>query len=410
MKDVNFDTNAKISDKNRVSTVYICTNVLVDYTLYLKKCLEYAGYNAEMVALMNEHQYRVASKSKGLKKIWLRFFMYVLYPLKLALKVLSSSPNAVFVVTSNTFYAPAIACCCSLFNKCKIVNLVYDLFPDALEVAGIIKSNSFLSILVGAISKFNRSASDCSVYLGEFLRKYSEIRWGRFGTVESIDISADVSQYLSNQEFDGGIIRIHYGGQLGYMHDADSIIASVLSVIKDDSLCKKIDFSFRVSGAQAKRIELAFAGLPIQVLPPLPSQEWREEIRKYHIGLVTLSPGGATVCLPSKSYGMMAGGLPIIAVCPLWSDLAKMILLANAGWIVSNSPYESSDELIESDYQSRCMQKLPISEIKRQFVILLKHIADNPKELLEKRTGALNAMNTIYGTQEIGMRWKSVIG
>jgi len=362
-----------------------------------------------MVTYWNEHEYRKASKKGGLVKLWLRFGMYLLHPLILALKVLFAPSGSVFVVTSSTFYAPAIAAVCARIKGQRIVNLVYDLYPDALEVGGKLKLGSVFSRLLGLVTRHIAKTCDYSIYLGEFLRQHAETRWGKYGLTESIDISADASLFQPNRQFEGGSIRIHYGGQLGYMHDADSVIELVSSVAKDEAMHKKFEFSFRVSGARAKWIEAAFATLPVQVFPPLPSHEWREEIQNYNIGLVSLSPGGATVCLPSKSYAMMAGGLPIIAICPLWSDLAQVLLSADAGWVVSNSPYNSADELAEGEYLTRCRQKLPIYDVKRRFEALLKHIAETPAELVKKRANALNAMDTIYGKVAIGKRWQSVL-
>ena len=391
------------------NSVYICTSVLADYTLYLSACLENLGYQVNMLALLDEYKYRQASRKGGLTKLYIRFGMYVLYPLKLTVKVLCAPPGSLFMMTSNTFYASAIAAVCARLKKHKVVNIVYDLYPDALEVAGKIKFGSAFSRLLGNVTRLNCRVSDCSVYLGRVLRKHAETRWGKYGFSESIDISADISLFKPNREFNGGRIHVHYGGQLGHMHDADSVVDSVLSAVKDEVLQKKYSFSFRVGGAQAETIEKAFEGFPVQVFPPLPSQEWRDEIRSYNIGLVTLSPGGATVCLPSKSYAMMAGGLPIVAICPLWSDLGQMVLSANAGWVIPNSPFGSIDELLEVGHQKRYMQKLPSKEIKTRFVELLRHISETPAELAEKRFGALHAMQTVYGMEALGVRWKSII-
>ena len=390
-------------------SIYICSSVLADYTLYLNACLENLGYQVYMLALLDEYTYRKASKKGGLTKLYIRLGMYVLYPLKLAIKVLCAPSGSLFMMTSNTFYAAAIAAICARLKKQKVVNLVYDLYPDALEVAGKIKFGSTISRLLGNVTRLNCRVSDCSVYLGSLLRRHAESRWGKCGFSESIDISADFSLYKPNMDFDGGKINVHYGGQLGHMHDADSVVVAVLSAIKDEALQQKFSFSFRVSGSQAGTIEKAFAGFPVQVLPPLPSHEWRDEIRSYNIGLVTLSPGGATVCLPSKSYAMMAGGLPIVAICPLWSDLGQMILTANAGWVIPNSPFGSINELFEGDYRKRYMQKLPSDEVKTRFVELLRHISETPAELMEKRIGALHAMKTFYGAEEIGIRWKTIL-
>jgi hypothetical protein len=391
------------------NSIYICSSVLADYTLYLNVCLENLGYQVNMLALLDEYKYRKATKKGRLAKLYIRFGMYFLYPLKLAFKFLCVPSGTIFIITSNTFYASAFVAICARLKNQKVVNLVYDLYPDALEVAGKIKFGSTISRLLGNVTRFNCRVSDYTVYLGRVLRKHAETRWGKHGVSGSIDISADIGLFKPNCEFDGDRIHVHYGGQLGQMHDADSVVESILSVVKDEGLQQKFSFSFRVGGSQVRTIEKAFAGFPVQVLPPIPSQEWRNEIRSYNIGLVTLSPGGATVCLPSKSYAMMAGGLPILAICPLWSDLGQMILSANAGWVIPNSPFNSTDELLDGDYQKRYMKNVPSEEVKRRFVEILRHISETPAELAEKRIGALHAMKTIYGAEEIGMRWKSII-
>ncbi|MBZ0306731.1 MAG: hypothetical protein K8I82_11745, partial [Anaerolineae bacterium] len=340
----------------------------------------------------------------------LRLMMYLCYPMLLGFKVLAAPRGSIFIVTSNTFYAVTIATCCAIFKKGRIINLIYDLFPDALEVAGKIRPDSVLSKGFGFISRINGKFTECTIYLGEFLREHAEMRWASAGSSRSIPISADAELFTENEKYKGGVIRIHYGGQIGYMHDAEVLISSVLAACREPVLSKRFQFDFRVSGAQAKKIETAFANQTISVRPPVSSQQWREELRLYHIGLVTLSPGGATVCLPSKSYAMMAGGLPIIAICPLWSDLAHTILSANAGWVINNSPFTVSQELRTGNYQEHYQQKVPTGVVQDEFLKLLGHLENHPEEILEKRNGALNAMKNQYGTEQLSLMWKSILG
>ncbi|MCB9721654.1 MAG: hypothetical protein H6756_12345 [Candidatus Omnitrophica bacterium] len=379
------------------------------YTRYLKTCVEHANYKAELITQMTEQQYRNLSLRGGIRKLWLRMVTYVLYPMQLAVRALCAPRHAVFIVTSNTFYVPGIAYLFSRFSGAKIINLVYDLYPDALEVAGKIQPDSWVSRFVGVISRFNRRKSDRTVYLGEFLKAHADTRWQEKKTAHAIDISAAVDPDYVNDPYQSGKIRIHYGGQLGYMHDAENLSSCVHACHQANDLKENFEFNFLVSGAQADYLATELRDVPAKIGPPVPSQQWQQVVRQQHIGLATLKPGGATVCLPSKIYAMMAAGLPIIAICPMWSDLASVILENNAGWVISNSPYRTHEELLGEDYLLRCKQTLTQEEVTGSFVKLLREIATNPQTILDKRKCALHAMNTVYGLETLSERWRAVI-
>lgn len=391
------------------SRIYICTSVLVDYTLYLKKCIEWAGYNVKMVYLIGEGEYRKSSKSNSFRKMLLRCKMYFFYPIKLMFYIFTARPESVFIITSNTFFAPCIAGFIRPLRNHKIINLVYDLFPDVIEVAGKVKKNSVIVSVLSKITQLNLKISHQSVYLGKFLKSHAESRWGKFGPSTYIDISADADQFKPNLSPSSKII-IHYGGQLGYLHDADTLIQAVHETLYNGKFASHLSFNFRVSGANAQKLETFFNNdSSIEILPPIPSEQWREEVRNHHIGLVSLSPGGATVCLPSKCYAMMAAGLAIIAICPRWSDLGQAITTSNAGWVIDNSPYIDQRELEGPDYITKCYEHLPSSEVASKFQRTIETIIQNPRLIEEKRQNALDVMHGIYSKEFISKRWNAVI-
>ncbi len=135
-----------------MAKVFVCSNVAVDYFLYIEKYISRAGYDCTLVSLLDEHTYRQRSRSRWVIRLWLRFMMYVVYPLKLIWIALGGPKNSAFIVTSNTFYAPLLVGICILIQKGKLIHLVYDLYPDALVVSGKLKSNSIGSRLLGLVT------------------------------------------------------------------------------------------------------------------------------------------------------------------------------------------------------------------------------------------------------------------
>ena len=117
--------------------IYFASSVSGGPLCFIVECLEADGFNVESVAFVSARSYQILSGRSFLPRLWLRFCMYCLYPVYLALQVLIAPRKALFVVTSNTFYAPVIAAAiCKLCGK-RSVHLLWDLFPDVLELAPV---------------------------------------------------------------------------------------------------------------------------------------------------------------------------------------------------------------------------------------------------------------------------------
>jgi hypothetical protein len=396
-------------DKQKIK-VYTASSVGIDYFFFLGKTIENAGYEVEPLYFLSETKYRKLAKSSGFKKVWLRIQMYLLYPLFLIYKGLTSRNNSIFVISSNTFYAPYLIKMIVKFKNGKVIHMLYDLFPDAIEIAGSIEVNSIKSRLIGVITKLNQQQCNATVYLGDFLKIHAENRWGKASDSKTIDISTDLSLYPANynKDLNNRKLIVHYGGQLGHLHDVVSIIESVKYICNSD-ISSLVEFNFYVSGAQVKLLETSLKGYPVKIISSVPSNQWREDIGNFHIGLVSLTPGGATVCLPSKTYAMMAGGLAIICICPQWSDLAALISSLNSGWIINNSKYFNREDLYNGNYLDNIKDKRNINDIAMDFYKLIKQILNDRVNLDEKKENAFHGVRKHYNIHTLSKKWNEII-
>lgn len=390
-------------DKSKRIKIYIASSVGVDYFFFLGKTISYNGTVVEPIYLIQEKDYRKFAKVKGFKKIYLRVQMYIFYPIFLIAKALFSPKNSIFIISSNTFFAPAITKFALLWKKAKVYHLLYDLFPDAIEVAGSITQNGILSKLIGLLSIANFKYCDGTIYLGDFLKEHANNRWYKPKKSAVIHISTNLTLYddeTPKSDLQNKII-IHYGGQLGHLHDAESIIQSIKHFYQSD-IKDRFEFNFYLSGAQANYLEKSLEGYPIKIISAVPSNVWRRDIKNYHIGLVTLSPGGASVCLPSKTYAMMAGGLSILAICPTWSDLSQLVITNNAGWVISNSPYSVRNKPTALQQISELRDS---KEIALDFYNTLKQIESDVAKLQEKRINAFTCVRSKYNARTLNEKW-----
>lgn len=105
----------------------------------------------------------------------------------------------------------------------------------------------------------------------------------------------------------------------------------------------------------------------------------------------------------------MAGGLAIIAICPIWSDLARLIIDLNAGWVINNSPYTSFDDLRGSNYQNNITKYRNTIDIVSDFENIVSTIINNPKIIDQKRLNAYEGVRKNYNIKKLAMKWKDIL-
>jgi len=378
----------------------------LDYFRFLCVSLEPSAAQVIQVAAVSEDDYRRDARGSAGKRIRLRLRMYVGYPLQLVLSTCRARSGDVFIVTSNTFFAPMLVALFVRWRGVRVVHLLYDLFPDALEVSGSARTDGPLSRVLGLVTWANQHFTDGTVYLGDFLRDYAERRWGRTRRPGVVPIATDVRLYDDGLSCDAAstVLAMHYGGQLGLMHDVASLVESLRAVSIAGLLGYRVQFEGLVSGARAAALEKAVGGMDgVKVGATLSSDAWRRHVEHFQLGIVTLSPGGATVCLPSKTYAMMAAGLAVVAICPAWSDLARLVEESGAGWVIDNAACPRP--LDEVEYLPACRSGRPAAEVANDFQALIARLVDNPAEVSKCRSNAWHAVRERFSPAHISEAW-----
>jgi len=355
---------------------------------YAARCLADPA-EVEVFTTVSENEYREKASGKRCARLMLRLRMYFWHPFRLFLKLLCAPSGTVFFVTTNPFFLPGCAALVGRAKGQRVVQILYDLFPDALEEAGLIPRNGSRARILGRFTRCALRRCEATVFLGARLRAHAEARWGpaRRGFVIPVVVSSTIGPEPNSSATK--TITIHYGGQLGWMHDAERLARAVriFQESASDVTESQERWSFRISGAKARSLTDAVKGLDVEVGPTLPVDEWRRQALETEVGLVTLSEGGARVCLPSKTYGMMACGMAILALCPADSDLGRLIESSGAGWVVDTS---SGDE----------------ERISESFCRTVHNIIDDPQALLQRRRNAWQHIRCENRLDAEGRRWR----
>jgi colanic acid biosynthesis glycosyl transferase WcaI len=208
-----------------------------------------------------------------------------------------------------------------------------DLFPEALVDVGLAKQNSLVVRLLGRISDWSRRQSDGVIALGNCMRRRLLDRGIPSSQIHVAENWADGKEIFPLPIHRHGLLTVLYSGNLGRPHDIDTILYA-MERLKDDPL-----FHFRFVGDGARRQELAdFCRINsianTSFAPYCRRDEISSNLASGDIGLVTQREACLGTVVPSKVYGLMAAGRPILYIGPRDSTSAEIIRRFGCGWQV----------------------------------------------------------------------------
>ena len=327
--------------------------------------------------VISEDDYRASRGLLG--RVALRWRMYGGYAWLCWREARNRRPEStVRVVTTNPFFAPALVKW-TAGSRGKTVNLLYDLFPDALIQSGTIGADAWMAQWCTAITRYSLRESDVTVFLGERLRRHAETTYGAARRSIVIPVGADGAPFRDSppqSQAAGTIPTILYSGQMGRMHEMDTLLAYWRQAPSQD-----VRWSFFASGKGYEGFKKKSAGvINVEWGGALHDTAWREVMRNAQVALVTVASGAERVVMPSKTYSALVAGQAVLAVCSRESDLADLVFQHDCGWVV-----EPGD--VSGLHQA------------------LSEIAGNSGRLLTKRRNAYEAGHRYYDMTRIAVLW-----
>ena len=209
---------------------------------------------------------------------------------------------------------------------CRHVAWEMDLYPD-IAIALDIPVAAWTSWILD----FPRRRADTIIALGNCMKTrllQHRIPEDRIIVAENW---ADGSCIFPRPFPEASPLRILYSGNLGLAHD----VATIRAVI--EHLADRTDFLFVFSGGGIARRELmefcqehGIENTSFQAYVRL--QDLGANLAECHIGLVTQKPTTLGAIVPSKIYGLMAAGRPVLYIGPALATPAVLIRKFDCGW------------------------------------------------------------------------------
>ena len=261
----------------------------------------------------------------NMKKRVLNYLSYTILTIPCAL---FTPCDAVLAMTDPPFEGIIGALVAMLKGKPYFYN-IRDMYPD-MAVGGAIVRAGLLARVWERWHRWALRRASKVIVLGEDMRNRILAKGVR---AERIEIVRDGTEILAAQarppQLDSEVMReirdgfrfvLLHAGNIGFYGAWETLIAAAKQLAGDG-----VGLVFVGEGAQRAQLETAAKGLAnVRILPFYPGSKVASVLAAADAHLITVKRGLEGVVVPSKMYGILAAGKPIVAAAPRETDAVTL--------------------------------------------------------------------------------------
>jgi glycosyltransferase involved in cell wall biosynthesis len=263
--------------------------------------------------------------------------------------------DVVFCVTT-PFTLPYGVMFAARLRGAATVLLIYDLYPEALQAAGLAKQTSLTARLIRLANGVLFRALDAIVTIGRdvepLLLAYKGVTPDKIHFIPNWTLlPPGYREVAAGNRFRAGHasrLVVGLSGNLGFTHDAKTVFAAA-RLLRDNG-----DIHFLLSGwgvgwneldeLQAKE-QLA----NVTLLAPVPQDDLVEFLSAADVWVIPYRRNIAGVSIPSRLYNLLAIGRAIIVAAEPAAEAALVIGEENIGWVVPpETPAALADAILQA--------------------------------------------------------------
>jgi len=234
----------------------------------------------------------------------------------------------------------------SLLKGKPYVYNIRDLYPD-MAVGGSIVEPGLLARVWERLHRWALRRVTRVVVLGEDMRQRIVCKGVDPARIVIVRDGAEIPTAGSSpDDWDPEVIHairgdfrfvLVHAGNLGFYGAWETLLAGA-GKLADEG----IGLVFVGDGAQRERLQAAAAGIPnVRFLPFFPGSKISSVLAAADAHIITVKRGLEGVVVPSKLYGILAAGKPIVAVAPRECD--AVTLGEKAGFAISADPHDAGE-------------------------------------------------------------------
>ena len=246
--------------------------------------------------------------------------------------------------------------------RARIVHWCFDLYPEAAIADGLLKPNGWIVWLLKVLMKKAYSACDLIVDIGSrmqaLLRLYKMETptvtlppWALQESIRPTPIDFTERRMI----FGECQLALMYSGSLGKAHSYGDVVQLARSLRHTNI---RIAFSIGEQAAAKLRKTLS-EDQNIIFVPTVPTEHISTRLSSADIHIVTLKENWTGIVVPSKFFGALAIGRPVLFCGRPDSDIARLIIQYRIGWVLApGCAHEIAREMSELKSHPEELQKL----------------------------------------------------
>lgn len=223
----------------------------------------------------------------------------------------------------------------------KVIYNLQDIFPDSLVTSGICGENSFLMKIGHAMENFTYRNADHIITITDDMKanimkkgvpedKISVVRnW--IDTDKVKHISREDNLLFDELKLPRDGFYVVYAGNLGKVQGVD-VILKTASLMKNNRDIKFVIFGNGSEEENLKKIVNDKHLDNVLMLPLQPIERASEVYSMADVSIISCTPGTGGSGMPSKTWTIMAAGVPIIASFDMPSEMERTIEEAECGF------------------------------------------------------------------------------
>lgn len=350
-------------------------------------CNTELGDNIEL-DFLNGNIIRLKNNSLSKDKLLLRVLKFILSTSKLGWKTFFSlnTGDKLLSVTNPAFLIVVLG----VFKKLKKFEytlLVYDVFPENLVAANIIKADSLVYKISKKIFDWSYCQTDHLVVIGRDMQELIGKKTNNTIPMSLITNWCDVDNVMPLPKKENAIIKsfnledkivFAFVGNFGRVQGIDKLL-EVASLVKN--------FKFRLlfigDGAMLPKIKEYIENNPngkVIYAGSYPSSEQNIFLNACDVAIISLNDSMYGLGVPSKSYYNMAAQKPLFYLGDKNSEIGLVINEYNIGWVVNNLTTEQIaakiDEILEDNIDIKGYGERAREVVKENFskeIVLKKY-------------------------------------
>jgi colanic acid biosynthesis glycosyl transferase WcaI len=264
--------------------------------------------------------------------------------------------NDVTLCVTTPFALPYPVTLATKLRHASAILLIYDLYPEALVVAGLVRPKSLITKAIRFANRILFGALDGIITIGRdaeaVLLTYRNVTSQKIKFVPNWallpigyrEITADNSfRRRSTSELVVGL-----SGNIGFTHSAGTVYETA-QLLKER---KDIRFLLSGWGSGWKQLTEFYAKAPLDnvtLIDRVPESELEAFLSAADIWVIPYRRNVAGVSVPSRIYNLLAVGRPVIVAAEAHSEAALIVKEQDIGWVVNpEDPLELAQAILSA--------------------------------------------------------------